>query len=109
MALHHATSGEVVRLQASDGTRALVKTTSFETVHLVVKAGEAIPPHKVAGAITLYCIDGALAIEIDGAARRMGRGDWLYLDPSVPHALRGDVDSALLLTILFDGANGKTA
>ena len=109
MALHHATSGEVIRLQASDGTTALAKTPSFETIHLVVKAGESIPAHKVAGAMTLYCIDGAVTIEIDGKAVPMGTGHWLYLDPGVPHALRGNVDSTLLLTILFDQSSDESA
>ena len=106
MALHHATSGEVIRLQASDGTIALAKTPSFETIHLVVKAGESIPVHKVAGAMTLYCIQGAVTIELGGKEAQMGMGHWLYLDPGVPHALRGEVDSTLLLTILFDHATG---
>lgn len=101
MALHHATSGEVIRLRASDGTAALAKTPSFETIHLVVKAGESIPAHKVAGAMTLYCIDGAVSIELDGEVAQMGTGHWLYLDPGVPHAVRAEVDSTLLLTILF--------
>jgi quercetin dioxygenase-like cupin family protein len=108
MALHHATSGEVIPLQASIGTTALVKTPSFETIHLVVKAGESIQAHKVAGAMTLYCIDGAVAVELGGKAVPMGTGHWLYLDPGVPHALRGEADSTLLLTILFDHATGDS-
>lgn len=114
MALHHASSGEVVRLRASDGTAALAKTRSFETIHLVVKAGESIPAHKVAGSMTLYCIDGVVSIELEGQMAQMGKGHWLYLDPGVPHAVRGEVDSTLLLTILFehptdDGADGGRA
>lgn len=109
MALHHATSGEVIHLQAEGGTAALVKTPSFETIHLVIKAGESIPAHKVAGAMTLYCIAGAVTIEIDGQAAHMGTGHWLYLDPGVPHAVRGEVDSTLLLTILFDRSAAEHA
>jgi quercetin dioxygenase-like cupin family protein len=32
----------------------------------------------------------------------MRPGDWLYLGPGTPHAVRGITDGALLLTILFD-------
>lgn len=43
MALHHATSGEVVHLPlvcvATTQTRALVKSQAFEAIHLVVKTG----------------------------------------------------------------------
>lgn len=109
MALHHATSGEVIRLNASDSTIALAKTPSFEAIHLVVKAGETIPPHKVTGSMTLYCIDGAATIEIDDKAVQIGKGNWLYLDPGVTHALRGEVDSTLLLTILFDHRSDDAA
>jgi quercetin dioxygenase-like cupin family protein len=104
MALHHAASGEVLHLRPGGSTAALVKTPSFETIHLVVKAGESIPPHKVAGAIMLDCIDGAVAVDVDGKAVEMTTRDWLHLDPGVPHALNGHADTELLLTILLDQA-----
>ncbi|MEO9132171.1 MAG: cupin domain-containing protein [Sphingomonas sp.] len=108
MALHHAISGEIVHLSPlntpSTRTAALVKSPAFEAIHLVVKAGETIPAHHVDGTMTLYCIEGAVAVDVDGEAVEMRTHDWLYLDPHVPHALRGLADSGLLLTILFDPA-----
>lgn len=109
MALRHATSGEVIGLRGCDGTAALVKTRSFETIHLVMKAGDSIPTHKVAGAMTLYCIEGAVSIELDGEVARMASGHWLYLGSGVPHALHGEVDSTLLLTILFEQEHDDAA
>lgn len=108
MALHHATPGEVVHLPPvsvpSTQTAALVKSPAFEAIHLVVRAGETIPTHKVEGAITLHCIEGAITVDANGRAAEMRAHDWLYLDPLVPHALHGLADSALLLTILFGGS-----
>lgn len=106
MALHHATSGEIVHLTRVSApaaqTSALVKSAAFEAIHLVVKAGDTIPTHQVEGAITLYCIEGAVSIDAEGRSVEMHPHDWLYLDPHVPHAVRALADSALLLTILFD-------
>jgi quercetin dioxygenase-like cupin family protein len=108
MALHHATSGEVVHLplvkNPAAQTAALVKSPAFEAIHLFVKAGETIPAHKIDGAMTLYCVEGVVAVDAGDKAVEMHERDWLYLDPHVPHALRGLADSSLLLTILFDPA-----
>lgn len=106
MALHHAVAGEVVRLPsvANSDTRtaALVKTDSFETIHLVVRASDHIPEHKVTGSISLFCIEGMVIIEMEDGERRMKAGDWLYLEPDQPHGLRSVEDASLILTILFD-------
>ena len=105
MALKHVTSGEVAHLAVIDDpaarTRALARTSSFEAIHLVVRAGETLPVHKVDGSITLHCLEGHVAFE-GGKSPDMRGGDWLYLEPGTPHAVRGIADSALLLTILFD-------
>lgn len=106
MALHHAAAGEVMKLQSASNpdakTKALVKTDSFETIHLVVRAGDHIPDHKVEGSLSIYCIAGEAAIDVQQGERRMGAGDWLYLERGAPHAVRGIADADLLLTVLFD-------
>ncbi len=105
MALHHFSSGEVARLGSiSDSavqTAALARTRCFEAIHMVVRAGQSIPPHKVAGSMTLYCIAGHVRFESD-ASSELRTGDWLFLDPGTPHAINAVTDSSLLLTILFD-------
>jgi len=105
MALKHATSGEVFHLAPIDDpaarTSALARTSSFEAIHLIVQAGESLPVHKVDGSITLHCLEGHVTLE-GGKSPDMRAGDWLYLEPGTPHAVRGIADSALLLTILFD-------
>jgi quercetin dioxygenase-like cupin family protein len=106
MDIHHAAAGEVMRLPAiSDPqakTAALVKADSFEAIHLVVRAGEHIPDHKVEGSMSLYCIEGEAAIVTQAGERRLSAGDWLYLQPGAPHAVHGITDAGLILTILFD-------
>ncbi|MGV7119714.1 hypothetical protein [Sphingopyxis sp. 550A] len=109
MALHHCRSGEVAHLAAlgdrATVTAALARTPAFEAIHLVVRAGQSIAPHRVAGSLTLYCIAGHARIESDVPAE-LQAGDWLFLEPGMPHAVKAIADTSLLLTILFDERDG---
>ena len=107
MALHHASSGEVVHLgplgqtlqQAR--TKALVKTDSFEAIRLVLKAGEELPAHEVSGKFTLHCIEGKVDLDFNGGSFELAAQQWVYFDGGVTHALRAIEDSSLLLTIML--------
>ena len=106
MALNHAKSGEVVHLKPGSlplppTTAALVKCDRFEAVRLVVPKGTVIPAHRVAGYLTLYCLEGHIILEGERGVS-LHAGDWVYLDRGISHAVRGEADSALLLTIMFD-------
>ena len=82
-------------------TAALARTPSFEAIHLVVRTGQSIAPHSVAGSLTLYCIAGHVRIESEVSAE-LQTGDWLFLEPGARHAVKAIADTSLLLTILFD-------
>lgn len=105
MAMHHCRPGEVAHLgpisDTSIQTAALARTEAFEAIHMIVRAGQSIAPHHVAGSITVYCIHGHVRFE-GGAPPELRTGDWLFLDPGAPHAVQAVEDSALLLTILFN-------
>ena len=107
MALTHVQPGEVVHLQpdasasATSRTSALMKSDRFETVRLVVASGATIPEHKVAGFISLFCLEGHVVLGADREIE-LHRGDWIYLERGASHWVRGIEDSALLLTIFFD-------
>lgn len=110
MALHHCQSGEAAHLGVIDDlatvTTALARTPSFEAIHLVVRAGQSIARHHVAGSMTLYCIVGHMRLGSD-APVELRAGDWLFLDPGTPHSVEAIADTSLLLTILLDeGAAG---
>jgi quercetin dioxygenase-like cupin family protein len=68
MSLHHARAGEVVDLRPlgpalkSAKTSAIVKSERFEAIRMIVRAGETIPSHKVAGNITLHCLEGRVPV-----------------------------------------------
>jgi quercetin dioxygenase-like cupin family protein len=105
MALRHALPGEVVDLlkprQELGRTAAIVKSSSFEAVRLVVNAGNEIPSHQVEGPITLQCVSGRTIVGFESSQVEIQSGQWLYLEGGIPHWLRGIEDSVLVLTILF--------
>lgn len=108
MALRRAEPGEIVDLRPlgdrlpTTRTSAIVRTSSFEAVRLVVPAGTEIPSHKVQGQIMLHCIEGRVTLGLSDGARELEPGDWIYLDGGEPHSVRGVENASLLLTILFD-------
>ena len=107
MALSHAGPGEVVPLQplgealAGAKTSALVKTEAFEAVRLIVQQGKRLPTHQVTGPITLHCLEGHVAVGLEGSRVELKANQWLYLEGGAPHSVEGIETSSLLLTILF--------
>jgi quercetin dioxygenase-like cupin family protein len=86
---------------AEAATTPLVKQKTFEAIRLVIHKGQELPEHQVAGAITIYCLDGRIAFTAGGQTHDLKAGHWLFLLGNEPHSLRGIEDSSLLLTILF--------
>jgi quercetin dioxygenase-like cupin family protein len=105
MALHHVVAGEKVHLaSAADPdakTAALVKAESFEAVQLILRSGDTIAPHAVRGFATIFCVEGAVAVDGANPVELEG-GDWVYLDRGERHSVSAHQDSSLLVTILFE-------
>ena len=107
MAIPHARPAEVIdvrplgeRLSLAQ-TRTLIKTDALEVMRLVAPAGKEFPAHKVAGEITLQCLEGRIQFRAGTAQGEMKSGQLIYLSGSQEHSLRAEVDSSLLLTILL--------
>ena len=69
-------------------------------IRLVIPAGKEIPPHWAPGEITVQCIEGHVAFEHEGHTLDLHAGDLLYLCPQETHALKGVLDSTVLVTRL---------
>ena len=84
MALHHCGPGEVARLGVIDDlatvTAALARTPSFEAIQLVVRAGQSIARHHVAGSMTLYCIAGHMRLGGDAEDATLSIEESLWVD-----------------------------
>lgn len=107
MALIHAEPARAILLHPTAehlaaGTSALIKTDQFEAIHLVVAEGGMIPSHRVAGPLTLYCIEGHVELELAESTASLKAGQWLYLDGGAAHSVRGIKSSRLLLTIILE-------
>lgn len=105
MAVQHAQSGEVIALPlgaklGTAATTALVKTSAFEAVRLVMPAGKTIPTHTAPGPITVQCLEGHVSFTAHGADRELRAGSFLHLAAGEPHALKALAPSSLLLTII---------
>ena len=106
MAAALAQPGEVLDIAvstkrlASSETSTLVKTGNLQVVRLVIAAGKQMDTHKAPGEITLVCVQGRISFFVEGKPREVVAGQFLYLPPGVPHAVRGEEDSIVLLTIV---------
>lgn len=95
----------ILHLPLGDGVGAatsatLLRSAGLELIRLVIPAGKEIPPHRAPGEITVQCVEGRVSFEHDGHAIELQAGDLLYLCPKETHALKGLVDSSVLVTRL---------
>ncbi len=107
MAIPHAAPGQVIDVRPLGSalrqslTTTLIKTARLEVIRLVLPAGKDIPPHKVAGEITVQCLEGRVAFTALGRTQELAAGQMLYLPGHELHSLRGLEDASVLVTILL--------
>ena len=107
MALPHASSGQIVDILSSEGTLpsaksfALFKSDQLEVMRVVLPAGKAFPPHRVAGQSTVQCLDGRIRLSVDGVEQELGAGQLMHLAGGVLHGLVGIEDASALVTIVL--------
>jgi quercetin dioxygenase-like cupin family protein len=112
MALTHAKSGELIDVRplgqalANESTRTLAKTQTLEIVRLVMRSGKVHRAHKVAGEITVQCLEGRCTFTAGGATRDLEPGRLIYLAGGEEHSLQATEDCSLLLTILLARQEG---
>ncbi len=105
MSIAHAGSGETIDVQplgvdlANRKSVALFKSEDLEVIRLVLLAGKSLPPHKVLGEITIQCIEGRIAVTVDGASHQLAVGQLLFLSGHVQHGVVALEDSSALVTI----------
>ena len=105
MALEHAQPGQPIDIAPlgdalrESATHAILKTRSVELMRVVLRAGEALPPHNVRGELTLLCIEGAVQVSIDAATTELRASQLVLLPAQTQHAVRALEDTSLLLTV----------
>ena len=107
MAIPHAHSGQLIDVGAFGGhfatarTTALFKTNEIEVMRLVLPAGKSMPAHKVAGEITVQCLEGKIEFAYVDGSTLLSAGQMLYLSGGVEHSLLGLEDASVLVTIVL--------
>lgn len=109
MALEHARPGQAIDVKplgaglGGSKTSTLIKTPHLEVIRVVLPKGKKIPPHKVAGEITVQCLEGRIAFRAGDGQTELAAGQMLYLEGGAAHALEGLEDASVLVTILLGG------
>jgi quercetin dioxygenase-like cupin family protein len=110
MAIHHASSGELIDVRPLEdklkttATTALFKTSHLEVSRLVLRAGKDVPPHHVAGEMTVQCVEGRVELAAAGTVQLMQAGDLICLAGGATHSMKAIEDSSVLITMLLRGA-----
>ena len=107
MALPHARPGQPIDIAPlhealrTAATHAILKAHALELIRVVLRSGEALPPHQARGELTLQCIEGAVEVTLgDGAtAFYLRAGQLVLLSAQCRHAVQALEDSSLLLTL----------
>ncbi|MCW2312266.1 uncharacterized protein (DUF2249 family) [Rhodoferax antarcticus] len=89
---------------SSTMTSTLYKTQQLEVFRLVLLAGKEMPEHQVVGELTVQCLEGSIEFSIGTTHEVMRAGDLKCLAGGVSHSLRAIEDSAVLVTLLLNGA-----
>jgi quercetin dioxygenase-like cupin family protein len=107
MAISHARSGEPINVRAfgaalpSEKSVALFKSEQLEVIRLVLLAGKSMPPHKVAGEITIQCIEGRIDVTVGGQSQVLQAGQLLFLAGEVAHGVVALEDASALVTFVL--------
>lgn len=107
MALVHAQPLDVINVRplaariTEARTHSLLKTDRVQLMRLVLKAGQTMPEHQVAGELTLQCLEGQVLVKTPGRQCRLAEGEMMLLPAQEPHALEAQADSSLLATLLL--------
>jgi quercetin dioxygenase-like cupin family protein len=105
MALQHARSLDVIDLRPLGAalrdtvTHSLLKTATLQLMRVVLRAGAGLPEHRVAGAITVHCIEGSAVINAGARQCQLAAGQLVMLDGHVPHAVQATTDCSLLVSV----------
>lgn len=87
------------------GARSVVlfKAEDLEVIRIVLRKGQALPPHRVAGSVSLQCLEGSLEVMLGQNFHKLQRDQLIHLPLGLPHAVRALEDSSALVSIVLCG------
>ena len=107
MAIQHAASGELIDISPlaeklkNHITKTLYKSVHLEVFRMVLLAGKVMAAHRVAGEITVQCIEGQVEFTSPRGVVLLRKGSLVCLAGGEMHSLKAIEDSSVLVTLLF--------
>jgi len=107
MALQHAQPLDIIDVRPlgpelrNAATSSLLKTPTLQLMRLVLRAGQSMREHSVAGAITVHCLEGEAVVTTSSRKCHLTAGQLVMLVGAEPHAVQAVTDSSLLVTVLL--------
>lgn len=83
---------------------ALFKSRDLEVIRLVLAEGRSMPPHRVAGDITIHCLSGLIEVGLGETHPRLLAGQMMFLPGNALHGVKALSDSRALVTIALNPA-----
>lgn len=105
MAIPHARPGQPIDLAPlgaalnQAATHAILKTKALELIRLVLPQGKALPPHRLHGEATILCLEGDMAVLVEGESCHLAAGQLLLLSADAEYAVHAVTDCSALLTL----------
>lgn len=86
---------------ARDGHRQMTIFQRDHITHVVFafEAGGRLPEHRAPGLVTIHVHEGRISVAAAGSDHELDAGAVLVLDPDVPHDVRAQEPSVMLLTV----------
>jgi quercetin dioxygenase-like cupin family protein len=78
--------------------KTLVKQGPLRITLVAIKKGTTLPPHQVAGPVSIQILRGCLELTTDKGAIDLPTGSLVTLQAGLTHAARARDDSAILIT-----------
>jgi quercetin dioxygenase-like cupin family protein len=107
MALEHAQPLDVISVSPLGAqlrqtkSHSLLKTEKLQLMRVVLPAGESMPPHHVNGEVSIQCLEGRVVVTSRTRDCRLEQGQLVVLPAGEPHAVKGEKDASLLVTLLL--------
>ena len=85
------------------GTNAVTLVKHLRIVYMLMKPGAHMPEHRAAARISVHTLSGHVRLHLAHSTVDLPAGHLLALERDIPHGLEAVEESAVLLTIAWQG------
>ena len=80
-------------------SRTLLRTTNLRTVLFGFAQGQELTEHTSTQHALIQILSGECEFSLSGAPHQLKAGDFLYMPPNLPHAVKATQEFSMLLTL----------